>query len=64
MMFVTETVLPLKIAKLSQLEAYKTLHSYDVICLSEMWLDSTTSIDSNVLFLKGYNLYRVDDPDK
>ena len=64
MMFVTETVLPLKIAKLIQLEAYNTLHSYDVICLSEMWLGSTTSIDSNVLFLKVYNLHHVDDPDK
>ena len=49
--------------KLSQLEAYNTLHGYDLICLSETWLDSTTSIDSNDLSLKGYNLHRVDDPD-
>ena len=40
--------------KLSQLEAYNTLHSYDLICLSETWLNSTTSIDSNDLSLKGY----------
>ena len=40
--------------KLSQLEAYSTLHSYDLICLSETWLNSTTSIDSNDLSLKGY----------
>ena len=26
--------------KLSQLEAYNTLHSYDLICLSETWLNS------------------------
>ena len=31
--------------------------------MSETWLDSTTSTDSNDLCLKGYNLHRVDDPD-
>ena len=51
------------VVKLSQLEAYNTLHSYDLICLSETWLDSTTSIDSNDLSLRGYNLHRVDNPD-
>ena len=51
------------LVKLSQLEAYNTMHSYDFICLSETWLDSTTSINSNDLSLKGYNLHRVDDPD-
>ena len=49
--------------KLSQLEAYNTLHNYDLICLSETWLDSTTSIDSNDLSLKCYNLHHIDDPD-
>ena len=49
--------------KLSQLEAYNPLHSFDLICLSKTWLDFTTSIDSNDLSLKGYNLHRVDDPD-
>ena len=49
--------------KLSQLKAYNTLHSYDLICLSETWLDSTTFIDSNDLSLKCYNLHRVEDPD-
>ena len=49
--------------KLSQSEAYNTLHSYDLICLSVTWLDSKTSIDFNDLSLKGYNLYRADDPD-
>ena len=39
------------------------MHSYDLICLSETWLDSTTSIDSSDLSLKGYNLHRVNDPD-
>ena len=49
--------------KLSQLETYNTMHSYNLICLSETWLDSTTSIDSNDLSLTGYNLHRVDDSD-
>ena len=38
------------------------MHSYDLICLYEAWLDSTTSIDSSDLFLKGYNLHCVGDP--
>ena len=50
--------------KLSQLEAYNTLHSYDLICLSETWLDATTFIDSSDLSLKVYDLHRVDDPDE
>ena len=33
---------------LSQLEAYDRLRSYDFICLSETWLDSTTSIDYKI----------------
>ena len=36
--------------KLSQLEVYNTSHSYN-LTLSETWLDSTTSIDSNDLSL-------------
>ena len=39
------------------------MHSYDLISLSETWLDSTTFIDSNDLSLKCYNLHRVEDPD-
>ena len=38
------------------------MHTYDFICLSETWLDPKTSIDSNDLSLKGYNLNRVDNP--
>ena len=49
--------------KLSHLEAYNTLHKYGLICLSEIWLDSATSIDSNDLPLKGYNSHRMKDPD-
>ena len=40
------------------------MDSYDLTCLPEAWLNSTTSIHSNDLLpLKGYNLYRVNDPD-
>ena len=39
------------------------MNSYDLICLSERWLDATTSIDSSDLSLKVYNLHRVYDPD-
>ena len=49
--------------KLKQLETYNTFHNHDLICLSEICLDTTTSIDSNDLSLKGHNLHRVDDID-
>ena len=52
-----------KFFKLNQLEAYNKFHSYDIICLSETWLDSTNSVDSNDFPLKDYNLHHVDDPD-
>ena len=35
--------------KISQLEAYNTMYSYNRIYLSETWLNSATSIDSNDL---------------
>ena len=49
--------------KLKQLETCNTFHNHDLTCLSEICLDTTTSIDSNDLSLKGYNLHRVDDLD-
>ena len=39
------------------------MHGYDLFCLYETWLDSTTSIDFNDLSFKGYNLHLVDDRD-
>ena len=39
------------------------MHSYDFICLSETWLDFTTSKDSIDSSLKGYILHRMDDHD-
>ena len=39
------------------------MRGYDLFCLYETWLDSTTSIDFNDLSFKGYNLHLVDDRD-
>ena len=51
------------LVKLSHLEVYNIIHSCDLICLPETWFDSTTSIDSNYLALKGYSSHCVDHPD-
>ena len=51
-----------RFGKISQSEAYNTMHSCNLISLSDTLLDSTTSINSNYLSLKGYNLHGVDDP--
>ena len=47
------SIVALNFVKLSPLETYNTLHSYDLICLScETWLDSTIFVDSKDLSLK------------
>ena len=48
--------------KLSCLEAYLSLHSFDIICLSETFLNSTFPKDNDRLHLSGYNLLRSDHP--
>ena len=48
--------------KLSLLRAYTTAHNFDVICLSETYLDSSILHDDNNLQIPGYNLYRKDHP--
>ena len=48
--------------KVALLRSYITVHSFDVICLSEAYLDSFISHDDNNLQIPGYNLYRVDHP--
>ena len=45
------------------LEAYNIAHKYDIICISESYLDSTVPLDDNSLSLNGYNLTRTDHPD-
>ena len=47
--------------KLFLLKAYIAIHKFDIICLSETYLDSsTTSDDDDDLAISGYNLIRSD----
>ena len=46
--------------KLSLLPAYKTLHKFDVICISETYLDK--SADDDALSIDSYNIIRADHP--
>ena len=49
--------------KISLLTAYNTIHQYDVICVSETFLDSSVSLDDRNLSIQGYILIRADHPD-
>ena len=49
--------------KISLLTAYNTIHQYDVICVSETFLDSSVSLDDRNLSIQGYSLIRADHPD-
>ena len=42
--------------KISLLRAYISLHNFDVVCISETYLDSTTALDEENLEIAGYNL--------
>ena len=48
--------------KIKLLEAHNTINKFDVICLSEPYLDSSIASDNDDLNIKGYNLYRADHP--
>ena len=48
--------------KLSMLEAYNAVYKYDVICLSETFLDSSHSNDDQSLNFQGYKMIRADHP--
>ena len=48
--------------KLSLLRAYLSTHRFDVICLSETYLDSDTSHEDANLKLVGYTLIRANHP--
>ena len=48
--------------KVSLLRAYISTHKFDVICISETYLDSDTSDDDNNLKIVGYNLIRAYHP--
>ena len=49
-------------AKLSLLTAYNLVHSFDIICLSETYLNSEIPPNDTRLELPGYNLFRSDHP--
>ena len=48
--------------KIPLLEAYAISYNFDVVCLSETFLDSTYSNDDPRLQLSGYSLVRADHP--
>ena len=47
--------------KISSTEAYDTIHKYDLICISEAYLDSSVATDDKDL-CKDYNLIRAHYP--
>ena len=49
-------------AKLVLLKAYNSVHKFDIICLSETYLDSNILPDDSNLKIPGYNLVRSDHP--
>ena len=44
------------------LEAFNTINKFDIICVSESYLDSTFSSDNEDIDIKGYKLVRADHP--
>ena len=49
-------------SKLFLLKAYISVHKFDIIFLSETYLDSTVPFDDDSLVISGYNLIRSDHP--
>ena len=47
---------------LLQLQAYVTQHNYDIICLSETFLNSSIDSSDTRILIDGYNLIRSDHP--
>ena len=48
--------------KIYLLKAYNAIHTYDIICLSETYLNHDTLSDNDNLKIPGYELIRVDHP--
>ena len=48
--------------KLSLLEAYNSVHDFDIICISETFLNSEISSDDPSLIIQGYTMARSDHP--
>ena len=49
--------------KISQLTTYNTIYQHDTICLSEIFFDSSASLDDHNLSIQGYSLIQADHPD-
>ena len=45
--------------KVNLLQAYNAIHDFDMICLSESYLDSSVSSDNDNLYIKDYKLVRA-----
>ena len=43
-------------------KAYITVHKFDIICLSETYLDSSAQTDDDNLEIAGYDIARADHP--
>ena len=48
--------------KVSLLEAYNAIHTFDIICLSETFRNSSLQNNDDSLVLNGYKLARADNP--
>ena len=48
--------------KISLLRTYVATYNFDILCLSEAYLDSRISRNDNNLAIPGYDLYRADHP--
>ena len=44
------------------LQAYNAIHNFDLICLSESYLDSSVSSDNDNLYIRDYKLVIADHP--
>ena len=56
------SILAHNFSKVSLLNAYTSLHSFDIICLSETYLDSSILSHNPNLEVQGYDLIRANHP--
>ena len=49
-------------SKVPLLQAFNTLHKFDLICLLESYLNSSITMDEKSLIIDGYKLIRTDHP--
>ena len=51
-----------KISVVSLLRVYISIHKFDLVCISEFFLNSDTAFDDNNLKIEGYDIVRSDHP--